>query len=168
MTVDQALHEMELVGHDFFLFQCADTGQPTVVYRRHAYDYGLIRLTDVPLNGAGPAHAPQHAADAVAAHDLTPGREGADRAPSRTAQSPASRPNSTASPRVPSRYSRHAAHDALLREPRPPRRRPARRRSATSANRCTRGAPVARAPTPPARARPRRRSPAGGPTGAIQ
>jgi ribosomal subunit interface protein len=51
MTVDQALHEMELVGHDFFLFQCADTGRPTVVYRRHAYDYGLIRLIDVPLNG---------------------------------------------------------------------------------------------------------------------
>jgi ribosomal subunit interface protein len=51
MTVDQALHEMELVGHDFFLFQCADTGRPTVVYRRHAYDYGLIRLVDVPLNG---------------------------------------------------------------------------------------------------------------------
>jgi ribosomal subunit interface protein len=56
MTVDQALHEMELVGHDFFLFQCADTGQPTVVYRRHAYDYGLIRLVEVPQNGAGPAH----------------------------------------------------------------------------------------------------------------
>jgi ribosomal subunit interface protein len=55
MTVDQALHEMELVGHDFYLFQCADTGQPTVVYRRHAYDYGLIRLTEVPQNGA--AHA---------------------------------------------------------------------------------------------------------------
>ncbi|WP_116452553.1 ribosome hibernation-promoting factor, HPF/YfiA family [Blastococcus litoris] len=54
MTVDQALHEMELVGHDFFLFQCADTGQPTVVYRRHAYDYGLIRLTEVPQNGAVP------------------------------------------------------------------------------------------------------------------
>ncbi len=51
MTVDQALHEMELVGHDFFLFQCADTGQPTVVYRRHAYDYGLIRLVDPALNG---------------------------------------------------------------------------------------------------------------------
>lgn len=54
MTVDQALHEMELVGHDFFLFQCADTGQPTVVYRRHAYDYGLIRLTPVSQNGAAP------------------------------------------------------------------------------------------------------------------
>ena len=57
MTVDQALHEMELVGHDFFLFQCADTGQPTVVYRRHAFDYGLIRLVEVPLNGSSPAHA---------------------------------------------------------------------------------------------------------------
>ena len=55
MTVDQALHEMELVGHDFFLFQCADTGQPTVVYRRHAYDYGLIRLSEVPQNGTAPA-----------------------------------------------------------------------------------------------------------------
>ena len=44
MTVDEALFEMELVGHDFYLFQCAHTGQPTVVYHRHAYDYGLIRL----------------------------------------------------------------------------------------------------------------------------
>ena len=64
MTVDQALHEMELVGHDFFLFQCADTGQPTVVYRRHAYDYGLIRLTEVaaerrrPRRPARPSHRP--------------------------------------------------------------------------------------------------------------
>jgi ribosomal subunit interface protein len=45
MSVDQALFEMELVGHDFYLFSDADTGKPTVVYRRHAYDYGLIRLT---------------------------------------------------------------------------------------------------------------------------
>jgi ribosomal subunit interface protein len=45
MSVDQALFEMELVGHDFYLFSDADTGRPTVVYRRHAYDYGLIRLT---------------------------------------------------------------------------------------------------------------------------
>ena len=57
MHVDQALHEMELVGHDFFLFQCADTGQPTVVYRRHAYDYGLLRLTEVPQNGTAPSRA---------------------------------------------------------------------------------------------------------------
>jgi hypothetical protein len=65
MTVDQALHEMELVGHDFFLFQCADTGQPTVVYRRHAFDYGLIRLVDPAMNGAAAA-APSAAAPAPA------------------------------------------------------------------------------------------------------
>ena len=59
MTVDQALHEMELVGHDFYLFCCADTGRPTVVYRRHAYDYGLIRMVEVPQNGADPARSPQ-------------------------------------------------------------------------------------------------------------
>jgi ribosomal subunit interface protein len=46
MSVDQALFEMELVGHDFYLFSDADSGRPSVVYRRHAYDYGLIRLTD--------------------------------------------------------------------------------------------------------------------------
>jgi ribosomal subunit interface protein len=44
MTVDQALFEMELVGHDFFLFCDSLTGRPSVVYRRHAYDYGLLRL----------------------------------------------------------------------------------------------------------------------------
>jgi ribosomal subunit interface protein len=59
MHVDQALYEMELVGHDFFMFLCADTGQPSVVYRRHAFDYGLIRLgTPVdPGNGAASAAA---------------------------------------------------------------------------------------------------------------
>ena len=45
MTVDQALFEMELVGHDFYLFADQETGRPSVVYRRRAYDYGLIRLT---------------------------------------------------------------------------------------------------------------------------
>jgi ribosomal subunit interface protein len=44
-TVDQALFQMELVGHDFYLFNDADTGLPTVVYRRHGFDYGLIRLS---------------------------------------------------------------------------------------------------------------------------
>jgi ribosomal subunit interface protein len=44
MSVDQALFEMELVGHDFYLFKDASTGRASVVYRRHAYDYGLIRL----------------------------------------------------------------------------------------------------------------------------
>ncbi len=44
MSVDDALYEMELVGHDFFLFLDKQTERPSVVYRRHAYDYGLIRL----------------------------------------------------------------------------------------------------------------------------
>lgn len=46
MSVDDALSEMELVGHDFYLFVDEETGRPSVVYRRHAFDYGLIALTD--------------------------------------------------------------------------------------------------------------------------
>ncbi len=44
MTLDQALYEMELVGHDFFLFVDSQTGRPSVVYRRRGYDYGVIQL----------------------------------------------------------------------------------------------------------------------------
>ncbi|WP_405747735.1 ribosome-associated translation inhibitor RaiA [Streptomyces sp. NBC_01525] len=44
MALDQALYEMELVGHDFYLFVDAETKQPSVVYRRHGYDYGVIHL----------------------------------------------------------------------------------------------------------------------------
>ncbi|MDR7301285.1 ribosome hibernation-promoting factor, HPF/YfiA family [Haloactinomyces albus] len=44
MTVDQALYEMELVGHDFYLFADADSGMASVVYRRRGFDYGVIRL----------------------------------------------------------------------------------------------------------------------------
>jgi len=44
MTLDQALYEMELVGHDFYLFVDADTKEPSVVYRRKGYDYGVIHL----------------------------------------------------------------------------------------------------------------------------
>jgi ribosomal subunit interface protein len=46
MALDQALYEMELVGHDFYLFIDADSKRPSVVYRRRGYDYGVIRLTD--------------------------------------------------------------------------------------------------------------------------
>jgi ribosomal subunit interface protein len=44
MTLDQALYEMELVGHDFFLFVDKETDRPSVVYRRRGYDYGVICL----------------------------------------------------------------------------------------------------------------------------
>ena len=43
-SVDDALREMELVGHDFYLFINEETNRPAVVYRRHAFDYGLIEL----------------------------------------------------------------------------------------------------------------------------
>ncbi|GAB2783916.1 ribosome hibernation-promoting factor, HPF/YfiA family [Streptomyces sp. NPDC054796] len=60
MTLDQALYEMELVGHDFYLFVDAETKQPSVVYRRHGYDYGVIHLepdpfVEEPPPGAGGA-----------------------------------------------------------------------------------------------------------------
>jgi ribosomal subunit interface protein len=44
MSLDQALLEMELVGHDFYLFIDSELNMPSVVYRRKAYDYGVIRL----------------------------------------------------------------------------------------------------------------------------
>jgi ribosomal subunit interface protein len=44
MTVDQALYEMELVGHDFYLYNDSEAGRPSVVYRRKGFDYGVIRL----------------------------------------------------------------------------------------------------------------------------
>ncbi|MBK3630786.1 ribosome hibernation-promoting factor, HPF/YfiA family [Streptomyces asoensis] len=57
MTLDQALYEMELVGHDFYLFVDSETKQPSVVYRRHAYDYGVIYLDTDPM--VAQAHSPE-------------------------------------------------------------------------------------------------------------
>jgi ribosomal subunit interface protein len=44
MSIDQALYEMELVGHDFYLFVDEDGQHPSVVYKRRGYTYGVIRL----------------------------------------------------------------------------------------------------------------------------
>ncbi|HET7682525.1 MAG TPA: ribosome-associated translation inhibitor RaiA [Marmoricola sp.] len=44
MTLEQALYEMELVGHDFYLFVDKESEKPSVVYRRRGYDYGVIAL----------------------------------------------------------------------------------------------------------------------------
>ncbi|MBB5830943.1 ribosome hibernation-promoting factor, HPF/YfiA family [Brachybacterium aquaticum] len=44
MSVDDALYQMELVGHDFFLFVDAESGNPKVVYRRKGWSYGVIEL----------------------------------------------------------------------------------------------------------------------------
>lgn len=50
MSIEQAVTQMELVGHDFFLFQEVESGAPAVVYRRRGYDYGLIRIEHVPAD----------------------------------------------------------------------------------------------------------------------
>jgi hypothetical protein len=81
MTLDEALHHMELVGHDFFLFCDSACNLPSVVYRRRGYTYGVLRLktnsdAETPtasLNGrhdvpaAAAAVAPPTPAQAVAA-----------------------------------------------------------------------------------------------------
>ncbi|QQS00129.1 MAG: ribosome-associated translation inhibitor RaiA [Austwickia sp.] len=51
MSLDQALYEMELVGHDFYLFIDKDSARPSVVYRRRGWDYGVIAL-EVPTDAA--------------------------------------------------------------------------------------------------------------------
>lgn len=51
MTLDDALYEMEMVGHDFFLFIDAETALPSVAYRRRGWSYGVIRL-DAPVAAA--------------------------------------------------------------------------------------------------------------------
>ncbi len=44
MSLEEALQEMELVGHDFYLFHDSDTDRPSVVYRRRGWSYGVIHL----------------------------------------------------------------------------------------------------------------------------
>ncbi len=51
ITIDQALLEMELVGHDFYLFHDIEKNLPSVVYRRRGYQYGVIRLVDSTAAG---------------------------------------------------------------------------------------------------------------------
>ncbi|SDS30158.1 ribosome hibernation-promoting factor, HPF/YfiA family [Microterricola viridarii] len=49
MSIDDALYNMELVGHDFYLFHDIETDRPSVVYRRKGWDYGVIGLGDAEL-----------------------------------------------------------------------------------------------------------------------
>nr|WP_276612387.1 sigma 54 modulation/S30EA ribosomal C-terminal domain-containing protein [Kineococcus vitellinus] len=65
MTLDQALYEMELVGHDFYLFVDAGTGRPSVVYRRRGWDYGVIHLDVHAAQGSADGADARRAADAA-------------------------------------------------------------------------------------------------------
>jgi len=42
MPLDEAINQMELLGHDFFLFRDADTERLNLLYRRENGNYGLI------------------------------------------------------------------------------------------------------------------------------
>jgi len=50
MTIDDAVYQMELVGHDFFIFIDAGTARPSAVYKRKGWTYGVIQL-DVKAEG---------------------------------------------------------------------------------------------------------------------
>ena len=44
MSLADALREMELVGHDFYLFHDVETDRASVVYRRRGWSYGVLHL----------------------------------------------------------------------------------------------------------------------------
>ncbi|MEJ5914142.1 ribosome hibernation-promoting factor, HPF/YfiA family [Pseudokineococcus sp. 1T1Z-3] len=67
MSVDEALAQMEALGHDFYLFLCRSSGAVSLVYRRRGWSYGVIRLEEA----VEPAPAPAGAAP------LEPARVGA-------------------------------------------------------------------------------------------
>ena len=72
ISIDQALLEMELVGHDFYLFCDAESAMPSVVYRRRGYQYGVIRLMDETAESVVAAPATLPDGQAPAAADITP------------------------------------------------------------------------------------------------
>ena len=60
IELEDALNRMEMVGHDFYLYQDATTGKASVVYRRKGWSYGVIALDP---------NAPDQAADSAAADE---------------------------------------------------------------------------------------------------
>ena len=58
MSLEDAVNQMELVGHDFFLFHDMETDRPSVVYRRRGWSYGVLHLETAPAESAAPAATP--------------------------------------------------------------------------------------------------------------
>ncbi len=79
ISIDQALLEMELVGHDFYLFHDIEEDTPSVVYRRHGYQYGVIRLIE---NCLGPRSRARVTAGGPGGAGSRPAAAGAGRQPS--------------------------------------------------------------------------------------
>jgi ribosomal subunit interface protein len=63
MSLEEAVDQMELVGHDFFLFHDADTDRPSVVYRRRGWSYGVLHL-ETPGAGSSASDADRSQATA--------------------------------------------------------------------------------------------------------
>lgn len=53
MNVAEAIDQMELVGHDFYLFIDSETNLASVVYRRRGWTYGVIRIEEQEADAAG-------------------------------------------------------------------------------------------------------------------
>ncbi len=132
MSIDQALFEMEMVGHDFFLFTDVVSGLPSVVYLRRGYQYGVIRLLDEKA-------APAPDADASPNGQLAaPDRAQANGAATAASQAPkpgpavASRP---APPPAPPSRPEASSRPAQSSRPAPtPSQAPTRSQSSQAAN----------------------------------
>ena len=74
MSLEDAVNQMELVGHDFFLFHDADTDRPSVVYRRRGWSYGVLHLeTDATSDSRLPSRpVPCRGRRECRRHGLTP------------------------------------------------------------------------------------------------
>mgnify|MGYP001791693408 FL=1 len=42
MSAEEAALQMEMIGHDFFVFRNSDSNETSVIYRRRDGNYGLI------------------------------------------------------------------------------------------------------------------------------
>lgn len=96
MSIEQALFEMEMIGHDFYLFTDGASGMPSVVYRRRGYQYGVIRLIEehAPLSPDGDVPADSQAA--IRSRAMANGKVHTARPASASSQQSATRPPSGA------------------------------------------------------------------------
>jgi putative sigma-54 modulation protein len=53
MTLAEAQEQLQLVGHDFYMFRNAETGEINVIYERNHGGYGVIQPRNPNTNGNG-------------------------------------------------------------------------------------------------------------------